>query len=67
MCCLRYESACYKELSKNLPPEGSKVKTKRGVGQVISVDILQQMVKVLLDGNRQVQLKVSEVKLIGKK
>ena len=64
MCCLRYESASYRELSRNLPPEGSKVKTRRGVGQVVSVDILRQKVTVLMDDDRQVQYKAGEVKPI---
>lgn len=65
MCCLRYESACYKELSKGLPAEGSTVKTARGVGQVVSIDVLGQTVTVILDGSRPVQLKASEVEPAG--
>lgn len=68
MCCLRYESTCYKELSRNLPKEGSKVKTKRGVGMVVSVDILRQKVTVLLDNDRKSEFRASEVKpIINKK
>lgn len=67
MCCLRYESACYRELSKNLPREGSKVRTRRGVGRVVSTNILRQTVTVLLDGNRRVELKADEVRRIRKK
>jgi cell fate regulator YaaT (PSP1 superfamily) len=48
MCCLRYESEDYKSLRKNLPEIGNKVKIKQGEGEVISLDILNQKIKIIL-------------------
>lgn len=67
MCCLKYENECYRRLSRNLPKQGSRVKTGRGTGRVVSTDILRQTVTVLLDGSRQVELKANEVRRLGKK
>jgi len=47
MCCLRYEVDGYKELTKNLPKAGSIVKTAKGEGQVMSLDILNQKIKIV--------------------
>lgn len=47
MCCLRYEVDSYKDLTKNLPKAGSIVKTSKGEGQVMSLDILNQKIKVV--------------------
>jgi cell fate regulator YaaT (PSP1 superfamily) len=47
MCCLRYEVDSYKDLTKNLPKVGSIVKTSKGEGQVTSLDILNQKIKIV--------------------
>ena len=46
MCCLNYEQNVYDELLKITPRVGATVKTPQGVGQVMSVSILEQKVKV---------------------
>lgn len=46
MCCLKYEESTYEYLNKNLPNEGDVVKTPDGSGEVLSVMILRQLVKV---------------------
>jgi cell fate regulator YaaT (PSP1 superfamily) len=46
MCCLKYEEETYEDLNKNLPNEGDLVKTPDGTGEVLSVMILRQLVKV---------------------
>ena len=46
MCCLRYEESTYEELTKNLPGEGDSVDTPSGVGEVLHVNVLRQLVKV---------------------
>jgi len=48
LCCLAYELEEYKKMRKNLPAWGSIVKTKKGEGKVIALDILNQKVKVWL-------------------
>jgi len=47
MCCLKYEVDGYKELMKQLPKTGSIVKVAKGQGQVTSLDILNQKIKVV--------------------
>jgi cell fate regulator YaaT (PSP1 superfamily) len=49
LCCLRYEVESYKDLKSNLPPMGSKIKTKALEGYVVGLDILNQKVKVRVD------------------
>lgn len=46
MCCLNYEQNVYDELLRITPRVGETVKTPQGVGQVLSVSILEQKVKV---------------------
>ncbi|MCL2874673.1 MAG: stage 0 sporulation family protein [Defluviitaleaceae bacterium] len=48
MCCLKYEEETYMELTKNLPSIGDSVKTPDGKGEVISVNVLRQLVKVAI-------------------
>ncbi|MFH1375695.1 MAG: regulatory iron-sulfur-containing complex subunit RicT [Patescibacteria group bacterium] len=55
LCCLAYELEEYERLRKNLPNWGSSVKTEKGEGKVIALDILNQTVKVALSkGGTQV-------------
>ena len=50
MCCLRNEADTYAALSKNLPGKGDQVTTPDGRhGEVQSVNILRQLVKVVVD------------------
>ncbi|MCL2204469.1 MAG: stage 0 sporulation family protein [Defluviitaleaceae bacterium] len=46
MCCLKYEEETYAELNKGLPSVGDKVTTPDGDGEVLSVQVLRQSVKV---------------------
>lgn len=64
MCCLRYEVEEYKQLKKNLPKIGSIVKVPKGEGQVISLDILNQRVKVLFKDRSFETIPVDEVKKV---
>ena len=45
MCCLKYEEDVYEELNKNLPREGEIISTPDGTGEILSVNVLMQMVK----------------------
>ena len=53
MCCLRFEDKMYDELKRSLPRKGTRVRVTDGTGDVVSFDILQQTVKVDLDGERR--------------
>lgn len=46
MCCLKYEEEVYADKIKKIPKIGAIVKTKDGTGEVCSVEILQERVKV---------------------
>lgn len=46
MCCLKYEEDTYEYLNRNLPNEGDIVKTPDGTGEVLSVSVLRQLVRV---------------------
>ncbi len=48
MCCLKYEQETYEYLIKGLPHEGDTVKTSDGKGDVLSVNVLRQIVKVAI-------------------
>ena len=46
MCCLKYEQEVYDEKLKGLPRVGAIVKTQDGTGEVASVEILKEMIRV---------------------
>ncbi len=71
LCCLKYEVEAYKELRASLPSVGNKVRLKKTpstafkqVPVVIGLDILNQKVRVALDGHEVVMLDASEVEKI---
>ena len=50
MCCLKHEEETYEELNRNLPGVGDTVTTDDGLqGEVQSVNVLRQLVKVIVD------------------
>ena len=52
MCCLKYESNVYEEKLKKLPNVGAIVKTEDGEGEVDSIEILKERVRVKMkDGD----------------
>lgn len=56
MCCLSYEHAAYKKLSKGLPHVGQKIKTAGGQGKVIDINFLKRIATVELEDGRQVKM-----------
>ena len=46
MCCLKYEEDTYEYLNRNLPNQGQTVRTPDGLGEVLSVSVLRQLVRV---------------------
>lgn len=66
MCCLKYEEEAYFDLKKNLPNVSDIVKTKRGEGQVLSVNTLRQIVKIAFKTDNSIDIDyfhVSEIEL----
>ena len=53
LCCLAYENDTYLECSKGMPSVGDVIKTKKGEGQVVNIDILNRKCQILIDGNKE--------------
>lgn len=47
MCCLRYEASSYRDLRKSMPELGDIVKVKKGEAEVVSLDVLNDKIRVL--------------------
>ena len=61
MCCLKNEEDTYEELNKRLPNIGDQVTTEDGQrGEVQSVNVLRQLVKVLIEDGDSKELKEYE-------
>jgi len=45
-CCLAYEYSCYREAQNNLPKKSQRVRTPKGPGDVVSVELLSRKIKV---------------------
>jgi len=63
-CCLAFEREEYEKLRKNLPAWGSMVQTEKGEGKVISLDILNQTVKVWLEKGGAQVFEAKDVKAV---
>ena len=71
MCCLKHEEDTYEELNKKLPNVGDSVTDSLGTqGEVASVNVLRQLVKVIIDKGEEkevVEYKVEELRFTKKK
>lgn len=68
MCCLNYEQDLYMELLDDMPPIGTRVKTPDGSGTIIDYELLQKLVKVQLDKNKNaapVKFNINEVQILN--
>lgn len=60
LCCLKYEVETYKDLRKSLPEVGSVIRLKKSFapvfqeGNVIGLDVLNQKIKVIVNGDYMV-------------
>lgn len=58
MCCLKHEEDTYEELNRKLPNPGDYVTTPEGdKGEVHSVSVLRQRVKVIVDENDEKEIR----------
>ena len=65
MCCLKYEQDAYENLGKTMPHNGAYVKTPDGNGNVVNVNILEQLVDVRIESSGSIkQYSGSEIKVI---
>ena len=62
MCCLKYEQEVYEEKLKNLPKVGAIVKTEDGEGEVVSVEILKEQLRVKLNDGEDYVIKKYDAK-----
>lgn len=61
MCCLAYEQAGYEELSKNLPPMGTRVNVDGKRGVIIGHHILKQSVDVEFKDDKKTEGTIMEI------
>ena len=62
MCCLKHEEETYEELNRRLPNVGDHVTTDDGLrGEVASVNVLRQLVKVVVDVDDEKEIKEYKV------
>lgn len=62
MCCLKNEEETYEELNKRLPNVGDNVTTDDGFkGEVASVNVLRQLVKVIIEVDDEKEIKEYKV------
>lgn len=52
MCCLQYEDETYVAYKKALPDIGARVQTADGIGKVVGLNLLSQMLKIRLDSHQ---------------
>lgn len=65
MCCLKNEQESYEYLNSNLPNVGEKVKTVDGImGEVVSVNVLRQLVKIVVEQDDDREIKEYHIKQI---
>ena len=72
MCCLKYEEDTYDEYNKNMPSLGDLVLSPDGKGEVHSVNVLRQLVKVALrkKPNDEISINtynVNDLKILSRK
>lgn len=56
MCCLGYEHECYKELMKDMPREGERIKTKDVKGKIININAIKRIVTIESEDGRQIEM-----------
>ena len=62
MCCLKNEEDTYEDLNRKLPNTGDFVTTDDGLkGEVFSVNVLRQLVKVIVDAGDEKEIKEYKV------
>lgn len=67
MCCISFESEIYKELLKDFPKVGDRVKTNKGTGEVVSISVFNKQIGVRLDEGGQVFIKLEDIEEVEKK
>ncbi|MHC5061368.1 MAG: PSP1 domain-containing protein [Planctomycetota bacterium] len=63
-CCLRYEDATYKELRAKLPKKNTLVRTSKGEGRVVDMQILTQLVVVQDKTGERKAFSIDDIEII---
>lgn len=61
MCCLKFEFSVYEGAKDIFPDVGKTVVTSLGTGEVLQINIPERTVKVLIDGEGEVELPVEKI------
>jgi cell fate regulator YaaT (PSP1 superfamily) len=64
-CCLRYEDENYLELKRKLPNRNATVQTPKGIGKVVDVQVLTQLVVVQTESGDRHAWPLDEIKKIN--
>ncbi len=65
MCCLKHEEETYEELNRKLPSVGDVVTTQDGLkGEVQSVNVLRQLVKVIVEVGDEKEIREYETDML---
>src|SRR5215212_770348 len=51
LCCLSYENDQYRQMKAVMPKLGQEIETPGGIGQVVSIQLLKELVTVRLEGD----------------
>ncbi len=65
MCCLRFEHQTYVENKARLPKKGVRVKVGESTGQVTSVYVLKEELRIHMEDGRDITVHRSEVEPLG--
>ena len=57
MCCLSYELEAYKNLKEKMPKVGEKIKTQKGIGKIIDVNVIASNLVVQLENGERIKEK----------
>ncbi len=63
-CCLRYEDENYLDLKRKLPNRNATVQTPKGIGKVVNVQVLTQLVVVQTESGERQAWPVDEIQKI---
>lgn len=66
LCCIKYENDVYQELRENLPDVGDFVVLEDGQGKVLSVDVLNQKLKVKYTDDKIAYIEAKNIKATKK-
>ncbi|MHB0999866.1 MAG: PSP1 domain-containing protein [Armatimonadota bacterium] len=61
MCCLKYEYPMYRDVKLRMPPIGTMVKTPKGMGRVVEINVIKETLGIVLEGGVMVSHTLDEL------